>query len=87
MKNAGHDGVTIGAVAYAGPSVDIYTAIPGEGIRNGSVTVKAPGRGTKALVAQYYDDNMVTKPTIVELDTKYGDRVDDPRYYSGDTAD
>lgn len=71
-------------------AVDIFNAVSGElgitEINNGSITVGLPGRGAKARVAQYYDDGMVTKPVIADIEDKYDARFDEPRYYTGDSA-
>lgn len=65
---------------------DIYNAINGAPIKHGTILV---GIGKGDGILDYVDRNdvrTVNVPNIDSITGKYKDRFDDPRFYSGDTA-
>jgi hypothetical protein len=62
---------------------DIAVAVSGQPIKNRTVVVSATVTGEYGTM----NDVVTNKPTIAEIQSKYDNRFDDPRYYSGDTID
>lgn len=56
-------------------------AISANGFNNGTVVV-----GVNGKTVQTYVPKVVDAPTDSELDSKYDNRLDEVRYYSGDTS-
>lgn len=50
----------------------------------GTITVNTGARGSRTCARQSTDEQTMTISGV--LDTKYDTRFDNPRYYSGDTA-
>lgn len=63
---------------------DIYSVESGNPIYNGSITIN-PGVKLKTNF-QYLRDGAPTTPELSSISGKYDTKFDDPRYYSGDTA-
>lgn len=61
---------------------DIVASISGNPVKNGSAIIYANKLGGIITNNVYVS----TKPTIANIEAKYDARFDDPRYYSGDTA-
>ena len=51
--------------------------------QRGRITVKGPGRGTNGYKANTEQQLL---SAVSDLSTKYDDRFDDPRYYTGDAV-
>jgi hypothetical protein len=62
---------------------DIAVAVSGQPIKNRTIVVGATVTGEYAT----QDNFVVNTPTISEIQDKYDNRFDDPRYYAGDTKD
>lgn len=62
---------------------DISVAVSGQPIKNRTVVVSATVTGEYGT----QDDIVTNSPTITEIQNKYDNRFDDPRYYAGDTID
>lgn len=60
---------------------DIAVAVSGSNIKNGTVITTTTFTGQYSSLNTYVSN----KPTIVDIQEKYDDRFDDPRYYAGDT--
>lgn len=61
---------------------DIQAAINNNAIKNGTLVASCTKTG-KYSVTNTYAKNI---PTITDIQSKFDDRFDDPRYYSGDSA-
>lgn len=61
---------------------DIQAAVSGVVVKNGTVVVSTTFTGEYSTIDTYVKNI----PTIADIENKYDDRFDDPRYYSGDTA-
>lgn len=61
----------------------IVEAITANEIKNGTILV---GNGLISPTFQTIDTYVDNNPNIGILSTKYDDRFNDPRYYSGDAA-
>lgn len=64
-------------------AVDVAISDGGH-VRNARILVMCLPTGPVALARD--DRQEIAGPTDAELLAKYGDRFDDPRYYTGDTA-
>ena len=62
---------------------DIAVAISGQPIKNRTIVVSATTTGEYGTLNSY----VTNKPTIADIEAKYDDRFDDPRYYAGDTIE
>lgn len=61
---------------------DIQAAISGVVVKNGTVVVSTTFTGEYSTLDTYVKNT----PTINDIENKYDNRFDDPRYYSGDTV-
>lgn len=61
---------------------DIQAAISGVEVKNGTLVVTCTNTG------EYSTNNVyvLNTPTIADIEAKYDNRFDNPRYYSGDSA-
>lgn len=62
---------------------DIQLSISGNIIKNGSVIVSCSPLGTYSSM----EDEALNTPVISDIQDKYDERFDDPRYYAGDTPE
>lgn len=60
---------------------DIRVVVSGQPIKNGTVVVSTTVTGEYSTLDTYVSNS----PTIEEIQDKYDNRFDDPRYYTGDT--
>lgn len=60
---------------------DIQVAISGADIKNGSSVFTTSKTGTYQTLNTYVKNT----PAIATIEAKYDTRLDDPRYYSGDS--
>lgn len=60
---------------------DIQAAVSGLVVKNGTVLVSCTRTGEYSKIDTYAKNT----PAIVDIESKYDARFDDPRYYSGDT--
>jgi hypothetical protein len=60
---------------------DIAVAVSGQPIKNRTIVVGVTVTG-QYLTQDFYVTN---NPTIEQIQDKYDDRFDEPRYYTGDT--
>ena len=60
---------------------DIRVVVSGQPIKNGTVVVSTTVTGEYSTLDTYVSHS----PTIEEIQDKYDNRFDDPRYYTGDT--
>ena len=60
---------------------DIILAKTGIKINNGSTVISCTPAGEYAVI----DSDALNTPTIENIQSKYDDRFDEPRYYSGDS--
>jgi hypothetical protein len=65
---------------------DIFMLDSGNPIKNGTRLVFTGGKSTFALMFKTLNDDVSNEPNINLIDDKYENRLDDPRYYTGDTA-
>lgn len=61
---------------------DIQVAISGEAIKNGTSLVSCTRTGEYSTINTYVKNT----PAIGDIESKYDNRFDEPRYYSGDSA-
>lgn len=61
---------------------DIQLANTGLVIKNGTSVVTCSRTGEYSTINTY----VLNTPTISDIESKYDTRLDDPRYYSGDSA-
>lgn len=61
---------------------DIQNAVSGIAIKNGSLLVSCTRTGEYSTINTYVKNT----PTLTDIESKYDDRFDEPRYYSGDSA-
>lgn len=59
---------------------DINLAISGNIIKNGSTIVTCSPLGEYSSISE----DALNTPTIADIQSKYDNRFDDPRYYTGD---
>lgn len=62
----------------------VELAVSGQPIKNGTILVNNTKPNPSAT--NTIDSYVVNTPVKSSIDTKYDPRFDDPRYYSGDTA-
>lgn len=62
---------------------DIQLSISGNAIKNGSAVVSCSQLGIYSSM----DDEALNTPVISDIQDKYDERFDDPRYYAGDTPE
>lgn len=60
---------------------DIQASISGIAVKNGTSVVLVSVTGTQTI-----DTYVKNYPTISSIENKYDTKFDDPRYYTGDTA-
>ena len=66
---------------------DIYPAVSGQAIKHGTIIVCSTGKGDGILDYIDRDDSrVINTPELASITGKYDARWDDPRFYSGDTA-
>jgi hypothetical protein len=61
---------------------DIQAAVSGVVVKNGTAVVSATVTGEYSTLDTYVQNY----PTIADIENKYDDRFDDPRYYTGDSS-
>lgn len=61
---------------------DIQNAVSGVVIKNGSTIVSCTKIGEYSTLNTYVKNT----PIIADIESKYENRFDDPRYYAGDTV-
>jgi hypothetical protein len=61
---------------------DIQAAISGVEVKNGTAIVSCSWTGEYSTLNKYVNNS----PTIADIEDKYTERFDDPRYYTGDTS-
>lgn len=61
---------------------DIILAKTGIKINNGSTVISCSPAGEYGVI----DTDALNSPFLENIESKYDDRFDDPRYYSGDSA-
>jgi len=62
---------------------DIVIAVSGEAIKNGTAVVSTTPTGRYSTL----NTSVLNTPVIADIQAKYDDRFDDPRYYTGDTIE
>lgn len=60
---------------------DIQVAISGSAIKNGTAVVTCSTAGEYSVLNTYVNN----KPVISDIESKYDTRLDNPRYYTGDS--
>jgi hypothetical protein len=66
---------------------DIFLLDSGNPIKNGTRVVSTGGLGSFSSMFKTLDSDVSNKPTIGEIENKYKDRLNQTRYYTGDTED
>lgn len=61
---------------------DIQVAVSGNVIKNGTSVISCTRTGEYAVLNTYVKNT----PSIVDIESKYDGRFDEPRYYTGDSA-
>jgi hypothetical protein len=64
---------------------DIIKSINGNDIKNGTALVGCLPTGSQENLK--LNDYVVNTPTISDIQSKYDEKFDDPRYYTGDTIE
>ena len=61
---------------------DIQASVSGVVVKNGTALVSCTRTGEYSTIDTYVQNT----PTISDIQAKYDNRFDEPRYYSGDNA-
>jgi len=61
---------------------DIQAAVSGVEIKNGTILVSCTNTGEYSTINSYVSNT----PALSDIESKYDNKFDDPRYYSGDSA-